>query len=142
MGTSAQSASCSPPGSNNELQRHGGTEKEQLCAPGDSPVPAAKRTPLVLFIDSGGTRSEWHTDVVTAGSVPGTGPAAGCCEERGMLWGVLVSASYAELGNQPEREVCFEMKRNSILAMGMSVAKPQASCQHLPCPRFPPLVPR
>lgn len=77
MGTSAQSTSCSPLGNNNELQRHGETEKEQLCALGDNPVPGAKITPLVLFINSGGTGSEWHTDVATAGSASPTclGPA-------------------------------------------------------------------
>lgn len=72
MGSSAQSTSCSPLGSDNELGRHGETEKELLCAPGDSPVPGAKITPLVLFINSGGTGCERHADVATAGSASPT----------------------------------------------------------------------
>lgn len=84
MGTSAQSPSCSPLGNNNELQRHGEPEKEQLCAAGDSPVPGAKITPLVLFINSGGTGSEWHTDVGTAGA------ASPMCLGPALQWGPVL----------------------------------------------------
>lgn len=69
-GDLAQSAPCSQLGNNNELE----TEKEQLCAEGDSPVHGAKITPLVLFINSGGTGSDQHTDVGTAGPAGTTCP--------------------------------------------------------------------
>lgn len=112
MGTSAQSTSCSPLANNNELGRHGATEKEPLCAPGDSPVPGAKITPLVLFINSGGTACEWHTDVGTAGSAS---PAClGPVPQRSPVWSTggalqcLCLSSPFRAGETPGG--CFKIK--------------------------------
>lgn len=124
-GHRAQSSSCSPPGGDNELGRRGEPKKEPLCAPGDSPVPGAKITPLVLFIDSRGTGCEWHTDVATAGSASPTclGPVpcgAGDALQR-LCLGIPLGARKALAG-------CFRIKPR---AMGISVAKPRgaSSCQ-------------
>lgn len=91
-GDLTQSVSCSQLGNNNEL----GLEKEQLCAAGDSPVHGAKITPFVLFINSGGTRSEWHTDVGTAGWAGTTCPAAG------TLWGLSIPPAAGMLTKSPQ----------------------------------------
>lgn len=140
MGTSAQSTSCSPLANNNELGRHGETEKEPLCAPGDGPVPGAKITPLVLFINSRGTACEWHTDVATAGSASptclGPVPQRSPGWSRGMLCSICVLSSPFRAGKTPGG--CFEIKKNEIWAMGMSVAEPQgaSSCQYPTCHEF------
>lgn len=113
MGTSAQSTSCSPLANNNELGRHGETEKEPLCAPGDGPVPGAKITPLVLFINCRGTACEWHTDVATAGSASptclGPVPQRSPVWSRGMLCSVCVLSSPFRAGKTPGG--CFKIKK-------------------------------
>lgn len=140
MGTSAQSTSCSPLGNNNELRHHGETEKEQLCAPGDSPVPGAKITPLVLFINSGGTGSEWHTDVATAGSAGptclGLVPQWGHVQ-RGDTLGCLGLSIPFRAGKPTGGH--FKIK-SKIWAMDISMTEPQAafSCQRPTCREFLP----
>lgn len=131
MGTSAQSTSCSRLGNNNELWRRGETEKEQLCAPGDSPVPGAKITPLVLFINSGGTGSEWHTDVVTAGSAGLTClglPHRGVPCRAGGCSGVSQFCIPSRAGKPAGG--CFKVK-SKIWAMGIPGGK-DGSCRLSP----------